>query len=96
MDYMIHGIFLARILEWVVVPFSRRSSNPGIKHRSPALQADSLPAEPPGKSKNIEVGKSYPLQYSGLENSMDCTVHGVTKNWTQVSDFPFYGKIYSP
>ena len=24
-------------------------------------------------------GKGYPLQYSGLENSMDCTVHGVAK-----------------
>ena len=32
-------------------------------------------------------GKGYPLQYSGLENSMDCTVHGVTKNQTQLSDF---------
>ena len=27
-------------------------------------------------------GKGYPLQYSGLENSMDCIVHGVTKSWT--------------
>ena len=27
-------------------------------------------------------GKGYPLQYSDLENSMDCTVHGVTKSWT--------------
>ena len=32
-------------------------------------------------------GKGYPLQYSGLENSKDCTVHGVTKNWTRLSDF---------
>ena len=31
-------------------------------------------------------GKSYPLQYSGLENCMDCTVHGVTKSWTWLSD----------
>ena len=31
-------------------------------------------------------GNSYPLQYSGLENSMDCTVHGVTKSWTQLND----------
>ena len=38
----------------------------------------------------LEKGKSYPLQYSGLENSMDCTVHGVTKNWTQLSDFHFH------
>ena len=27
-------------------------------------------------------GKGYPLQYSGLENSMDCMVHGVAKSWT--------------
>ena len=32
-------------------------------------------------------GKGYPLQYSGLENSMDCIVHGVAKSWTQLSDF---------
>ena len=31
--------------------------------------------------------KGYPLQYSGLENSMDCTVHGVAKSQTQLSDF---------
>ena len=27
-------------------------------------------------------GKGYPLQYSGLENSMDYIVHGVAKSWT--------------
>ena len=27
-------------------------------------------------------GKGYPLQYSGLENSMDCVVHGIAKSWT--------------
>ena len=26
--------------------------------------------------------KDYSLQYSGLENSIDCIVHGVTKSWT--------------
>ena len=34
-------------------------------------------------------GKGYPLQYSGLEYSMDCTVHGVAKSQTQLSDFHF-------
>ena len=34
-------------------------------------------------------GKGYPLQYSGLENSMDCIVHGVAKSRTQLSDFHF-------
>ena len=52
----VHGILQARILEWVAVPFSGDFPNPGIEPRSPALQADSLPAEPPGKPKNIGVG----------------------------------------
>ena len=30
----------------------------------------------------LEKGKGYPLQYSGLENPMDCTVCGVAKSWT--------------
>ena len=34
-------------------------------------------------------GNSYLLHYSGLENSMDCIVHGVAKNRTQLSDFHF-------
>ena len=34
-------------------------------------------------------GKSYPLQYSGLENSMDCIVHEVVKSQTWLSDFDF-------
>ena len=106
----VHGIFQARILEWVAISFSRGSfqpkdrnhvswvscqwkwkslscvqlfatpwtvsvdfsrteywsgwpflspgylPNPGIEHRSPALQAHSLPAEPQGKPKNTGVG----------------------------------------
>ena len=32
-------------------------------------------------------GKGYPLQNSGLENSMDCIVHGVAKSWIRLSDF---------
>ena len=35
----------------------------------------------------IMKGKDYPLHYSGLENSMDCGVHVVTKSWTQLSYF---------
>ena len=33
---------------------------------------------------------SYPVQYSGLENSMDYIVHGVAKSWTRLSDFHFH------
>ena len=34
----------------------------------------------PGLGRSPAEGKGYPLQYAGLENSMDCIVHGVTKN----------------
>ena len=37
--------------------------------------------------ESLYQGKDYPLQYSGLENSMDYIVHGVAKSWTQLSDF---------
>ena len=33
---------------------------------------------------------SYSLRYSGLENSMDCIVHGVAKSWTRLSNFDEY------
>ena len=36
----------------------------------------------PGLGRSPEKGKGYPLQYSGLENSMDSIVHGVTENRT--------------
>ena len=65
MDYTVHGILQARILEWVF--FFRRSSrlqeifhtqglNPGL------LQMDSLLAEPPGKLTNTGVGSLSFLQ----------------------------------
>ena len=44
-----HGILQARILEWAAISFSRDLPDPGIKPRSPGLQADSLSSEPPGK-----------------------------------------------
>ena len=49
-DSSVQGIFQARILEWVAISFSRRSSDPEIEPGSPALQADALPSESPGKS----------------------------------------------
>ena len=45
----VHGILQARILEWFAMSFSRDLPNPGIKPGSPALQADALSSEPPGK-----------------------------------------------
>ena len=42
-----------------------------------------------GLGRSPGEGKGYPLQYSGLENSMDCIVHGVTKSQAWLSDFHF-------
>ena len=44
----------------------------------------------PGLGRSSGEGKGYPLQYSGLENSMDRKVHGVEKSRTQMSDFHFH------
>ena len=44
----------------------------------------------PGLERSLGEGKGYPLQYSGLENSTDCIVHGVTKSWTRLSNFHFH------
>ena len=48
----------------------------------------------PGLERSPGGGKGYPLQYSGLENSMGCTVHGVIKSQTQLSDFHFHVPHY--
>ena len=44
----------------------------------------------PGLGRSPGEGKGYPLQYSGLENSMDCIAYGVAKSWTRLSDFHFH------
>ena len=42
-----------------------------------------------GREDLLEKGKATPLQYSGLENPIDCIVHGLAKSRTQLSDFHF-------
>ena len=43
----------------------------------------------PGLERSPEERNTYPLRYSGMENSMNCIVHGVAKSQTQLSDFHF-------
>ena len=49
----VHGLFQARKVGWSGLPFPSTGdlSHPGIEPGSPALQADALPSEPPGKSE---------------------------------------------
>ena len=75
------------------IPGSGRSSGKGIGYplqyswasfvaqlrvKNPPAMRETWVGKIPGE------GKGYPLQYSGLENSMDCIVHGVAKSWTQL------------
>ena len=43
------------------------------------------PGSIPGSGPSPGERNGYPLQYSGLENSMDSIAHGVAKSWTQLS-----------
>ena len=56
--------------------------------KNPAANAGDIRAAGsiPGLGRSPGEGKGYPLQYSGLENSMDIIVHGVTKSRTRLSD----------
>ena len=46
----------------------------------------------PGLGRAPGEGIGYPLQYSGLEKSMDCILHGVAKSQTRLNKFHFTGK----
>ena len=67
--------------------FSGRRASLVAEKESPcnAGDLDSIP----GLGRSPGDGKGYPFQYSGLENSMDCIVHGVAKSQTRMSDFHF-------
>ena len=56
----------------------------------------SLGWEDPLEKGTSPGGNGYPLQYSGLENSMVCRVHGVAKSRARLSDFHSLTKIIKP
>ena len=51
------------------------------------------PGSIPGSGRSSRERIGYLLQYSGLENSMDHIVHGITKSWTRLSDFCFSSSL---
>ena len=67
----LHGILQARILEWYPFPSPGDLPNPEIKPMSPALQVDSLPAEPQGKPRNTGVGSLSLLQQISLTQELN-------------------------
>ena len=44
----------------------------------------------PGSGRSPGEGNGFSLQYSGLENSMDCVVHGVAQSRTRLSGFTHF------
>ena len=60
MDYTVHEIFQARLLEWVAVPFSRGSSQPRDQTQVSDIARGFFTSWPPGKPKNTGMG-SYPF-----------------------------------
>ena len=48
----------------------------------------------PGLGRSPGEGKGYPLQYSGLQNSMDYIVYGVAKSRTQMSGFHLHSHTH--
>ena len=90
MDYTVHGILQARILEWVAVAFSRGSSQPRDRTQVSHIAADSLPAEPQGKPRNTGVGSLSLLQWIKQDASLPKKPAGVNKKKRSLS-FLLYG-----
>ena len=89
MNYTVHGILQARILECAAVPFSRGSSQP----RSPALQADSLLSEPLELLKDSNKRQINWIVQTALEilpmpiwKGQKGQSHEETKDWQKATD----------
>ena len=92
MQYIIWAYIYKRKIHW------RRDRPPtpvfsgfpcGLAGKEAACNAGDLGINP-GLGRSSEEGKGYLFQYSGLENSMDCIVHGVTKSQTRLNNFRFH------
>ena len=87
----VHGIFQARVLEWVAISFSRVSSQPRDQTRVSHTAGRRLPSEPPGKHLRTQFSalKSIPTVVQPSPPSIsrtpfivtNCSVHALTKHW---------------
>ena len=76
--------FLTSVTHWKAISF------PGSSVSKESACDAGEPGSIPGSGRSAGEGIGYPLQCSGLENSMDCIVHWVSKSRTQLSDFHFH------
>ena len=95
----VHGIFQARVLEWGGVPLPSPGDlpDPGIEPRSPALQADALPSEPPGKPQGRPREALGPRKYLPLKApplnlafSQNPPLHGCLQTSVSPNHVPAY------
>ena len=91
MDYTVHGILQARVLEWVAFPSPGDLPNPGIKPRSTALRANSLPAEPQGKP-SLTLGRYYPAVARDYHRKPASKSGYKAKRWRETSFWWHYLK----
>ena len=93
-DYTVHGILQARILEWVAFPFSRRSSKPRDQTQVSCIASGFfLPAEPQGKPKNIGVGSLSLLQLIFLTQESKSGLLIVDSLPTELSGMPTFQNL---
>ena len=84
MDYTVHRVLQARILEWVAFPFSRASSQPRDWTQVSLIAGGFLPAEPQGKPKNTGMGSLSLLQWIFMtqeSNLASCISGGFFTSW---------------
>ena len=104
--FSVHGILQASILEWVVIPSSRNSSQLRDQTQVSHIAGGFFTVWAQkilGWEDPLEKGDGYPCQYSCQENPMDrgawrATVHGVTKSQTQLTNtftFTFHSENQS-
>ena len=100
MDYTVHGILQARILEWIVLPLSRGSCQQRDQIQVSSMQADSLPAEPQRNPRILEwVAYHFSRGYSPSRKwtRVSCIAGGFFTSWAtreSILCFPNYGHIY--
>ena len=83
--YLLFVDFLMMAILIIVFPWSFPCGSAGKESVCNAGDLGSIP----GLGRSPEDRKGYSLQCSGLENPVDCIVHGVAENWTRLSDFHF-------
>ena len=89
----VHEILQAKYWSGLPCPPPGDLSIPGIKPRSPALQADSLPSEPPGKPRNIRMGSLSILQWIFLTQE---SIHGLLHCRWILNQLSYQGTMREP